>query len=123
VLCLLTLSVGCHHVGCGSELATGSYLLQSSGLQQSTSPHDGFLIVGHFLELSFREVTGTAVVERVIKLALLLVFLVSEIGYILGGVVVPTLDDDLREENERDGVQGHIIALFSLKLPVVEEVS
>jgi hypothetical protein len=121
VLRALALSVGRTHVRSRPELAARGSVVESIGNEPSP-PHYHLPIVGYLLKVGLGEVAGAAVVEGVVGFAALLL-LTAVVGLVSMGVVVPALDDDLGEEDEGDGVEGHVVLFLALELAVVEQVA
>ena len=79
-------------------------LLIGFTLYESSTSNGGSFFGGDLFELSLIEVTGAAIVEGVIEIIVLL-FIFGPVAT-FEGVVVPPLDDHLREEDQGDGVEG-----------------
>ena len=110
---LLTFSVSCYHVRSGTEFAEIVFCGCLSVLEETSSSHYCFSLDRHFLEFSLCKIAGTTVVEGIIELCFFVIFFPVGMSFVFHGVVVPSFDDDLCEENEGNWIKRYCIALLS----------
>lgn len=100
------------------ELASVGHL--HLAFHQATPTDSYALLRRNPLELGLVEITGTALVERVIRIVVIFFGLAAAVAK---RVVVPSLDNHLSEKNKGNRIERHRQVVFFLQLSVVEQVS
>lgn len=117
MFCLLSFLIGSTNLSRWLEFT----FLQKFPLQQSSSTNGHSFLRRNALKPRLVDVTGAAIIERIEGIVLLILWKCW--FFALEGVVMPSFDDHLREENKGNGVKRLCLLVLALQLPIIKEVS